>query len=173
MTPHLDLRLRRGELLSAGSALALLIVMFATEWFGVDTLPNASHAGAERETAENAWNGMSDVRWLLMLTILVAIGSVVLHESQRRHGAKTDTGMLVTVLGCLSSAAVIYRVLLELPTPDRVVDQKLGAILGVLATLLIAVGGYATLREEREQERPAAPPRAKGQKQMPSGRPAR
>lgn len=172
MNTRFDLSLRRGELLSAVAALVLLILMFATEWFGVDELPSRSHAGAEREAAENAWNGLTDVRWLLLLTIIVAVGSVLLHANQRGHGAKTDTGMLVTALGCLSTAALIYRVLLALPTPDRVVDQKLGAVLGVLATVFIAVGGFATLRDERSRAQAAAP-RARAENRVASGRAAR
>ena len=38
----------------------------------------------------------------MLLTIVVAIGSVLLHGSQHAHGAKTDTGAVVAGLGALT-----------------------------------------------------------------------
>jgi hypothetical protein len=89
----------------------------------------------------------------MLVTICVAIGSAVLHVSQRGHGTQTDTSLLVTTLGGATAALVAYRVLISLPQPNAVVDQKLGAVLGVLAALGIAFGGFESLREERAHAR--------------------
>jgi hypothetical protein len=45
--------------------------------------------------------------------------------------------------------ALIVRVLVDLPSPDRVVDQKLGALLGLIAGLGIAGGAWDAVREQR------------------------
>jgi hypothetical protein len=142
-------RLRRGELISAISALLLLILMFSLKWFGLALRPGPSAARSAISTAENAWNGLSLVRWLMLLTIIAALGSVVLHAKQRSHGTKTDTSLLITMLGTVNALLLTYRVLIDLPSPSQVVDQKLGAYLGLLAAIGIAFGGHAAIREER------------------------
>jgi hypothetical protein len=147
------LRLRQGALISAGSALVLLIVMFATKWYGVDEIPGRVATRTQVTHAANAWHALSIVRWLMLATIIVVVGTVLLHGSQRSHGTKTNTGALVAVLGSITAAVVIYRVLIVLPSSGSVVDQKFGAIIGVLAAIGIAFGGYESMLEERERAR--------------------
>jgi high-affinity Fe2+/Pb2+ permease len=89
----------------------------------------------------------------MLATIIVVVGTVLLHGSQRSHGTKTNTGALVAVLGSITAAVVIYRVLIVLPSSGSVVDQKFGAIIGVLAAIGIAFGGYESMLEERERAR--------------------
>src|SRR5947209_10133688 len=134
-------------MISAGCALLLLVIMFALEWYGAVGLPH----GAERSgitSAANAWQELTGLRWLMLLTVLVALGAVILHITQRSHGAQTDTGLAVTGLGALSAILLANRVLVDLPAPSSVVDAKLGAYLGVLATIGIVIGGYQSIREE-------------------------
>jgi hypothetical protein len=154
-------RIRVGALVSATSALALLAIMFATKWYGVAGVPDPSAVRPAVSTAENAWHGLTVTRWVLLATIVASVGAVVLHASQREHGNKTDTSLIVAALGALSAILLIYRVLIVLPAPTRVVDQKLGAFLGLLCALGIAWGGYEAIREQRARVRAAgtAPPR--------------
>ena len=105
-----------GELTSAICALLLLVFLFATKWYGVAGVPDPSAARPAISTAENGWDGLTIVRWVMLATALVALGSVVLHASQRRHGTKTDTSRVITALGSLTSLLLIYRVLIALPT---------------------------------------------------------
>ncbi len=142
-------RLPRGELLSAVSAMTLLALMFGLEWYGFTVRAPGSVVAGGRSSAENAWHGLSALRWLMLLTIVVAIGSVPLHASQRPHGTQTDTSRVVLALGVITTVLLVYRVLIELPAPDRVVDQKLGAVLGLLSALGIALGGHDSMREQR------------------------
>jgi hypothetical protein len=139
-------RIGHGELLSAASALSLLIVMFAFEWFGVDGIPGRT---ASLAWAENAWHVLTLVRWVMLLTIAMALGAPLLHATQRAHGVKTSTSGAVLVLGSLTSALLILRVLIDLPASGQVVDQKLGAFIGVLCALGVALGGYEAVREDR------------------------
>ncbi len=101
------------------------------------------------ETAVSAWKELSIARWLLVLAIVVALGSVILHATQRSHGTKTDTGVVVFATGTIAAVILGYRVLIDLPHPSSVVDIKIGAYLGLLATLGIALGGYDSILEER------------------------
>jgi hypothetical protein len=142
-----------GELTSSASAVLLLVFLFATEWYGVAGVPDPSAARPAISTAESGWTGLSMVRWVVLVTALVAIGSVVLHASQRRHGTKTDTSRLVAGLGALTSLLLIYRVLIELPSGAKVIDQKLGAVLGLVCALGIALGGYESIAEHQARTR--------------------
>jgi hypothetical protein len=139
----------RGELISATSALCLLLVMFLFEWYGVAGVPDPSAARPAVTSAENAWTGLPVVRWVMLLTIAVTLGSVVLHASQRTHGTRTDTSGVVTVLGSLTAVLLCYRVLISLPAGNQVIDQKLGAVLGLVCALGIALGGYESTRERQ------------------------
>ena len=160
-----------GEFVSACSAAVLLVLMFAVKWYGVDQSPGRVN-GAERTTAEDAWHGLTLLRWLMLLTIAAAIGSLILHLSQRSHGASTDTNATVTILGALTAALLTYRVLISLPSPASVVDQKLGAYLGLLSAFGVALGGYHALRTARERSRAASrsTPAGSGLANEPQGR---
>jgi hypothetical protein len=162
--------LRRGAGVSAASAVLLLVLMFGTAWFGVVALPGRSSTRSGIVRTENAWQAMTLVRWVMLLAILVTLGSVVLHLSQRSHGAATETGAVVTSLGSATAVLLAYRVLISLPTPDRVVDQKLGAVLGLVCAVGIAIGGYESLREERRLAENVVQRSRAG---VASGRPAR
>jgi hypothetical protein len=138
-----------GELTSSASAVLLLVFLFATEWYGVAGVPDPSAARPAISGAETGWEVLGLVRWVVLLTAVVAIGSVLLHASQRRHGAKTDTSRLVAGLGSITSLLLIYRVLIALPSGAKVIDQKLGACLALICALGIALGGYESRAEHR------------------------
>lgn len=146
-------RVRSGELICLAGALALLVLMFAAAWFGVAGVPDPSAARPAVSTAQDAWNSLTGTRWVLLATIAAVLGSVGLHATQRRHGARTRTAPVITALGSLSSLLLIFRVLIALPGDGTVIDQKLGAILGLLCALAIAWGGYESLRDERVRGR--------------------
>ena len=147
--PSHSLRPRReGELISAVCALLLVVAMIALKWYGVVGRPRS----AERSgltSAVSGWNELTELRWLALITALLALGAVVLHINQLKHGAQTDTGLLVTSLGTFSSLLLAYRVLVDPPSAASVVDIKLGAYLCLLAAIGISVGGFQTVRDER------------------------
>jgi hypothetical protein len=165
--PH---RIRTGEIISTLSALLLLPIMFLLESYGTVGLPRSRRSGIE--TAVTAWKELSIARWILLLAIVVALGSVILHATQRSHGTKTDTSVAVFVAGAIAAVVLGYRVLINLPHPSSVVDIKIGAYLGLLATLGIALGGYDSILEERVR-RGKSRRRRSGQRPLASGPTAR
>jgi hypothetical protein len=144
--PAVPSRIPGGELLSVVSAILLLVTIFALEWYGVVGTPSRSR-GSTATSAENGWHGLTALRWLMLLTVIVVLGSVVLHANQSYHGAETDTSLLVAVLGTVTAGLLAYRVLIDLPDPNAVVDAKLGAILGIVSAGGIALGGWESVRE--------------------------
>ena len=158
-------RPRLGESISAGCALALLILMLATAWYGVAGVPDPTYARHAVSGTETGWAALPAVRWVIVLTAIVAVGAIVLRISQREHGRQTDASRLVAALGLLCSALLIYRVLIVLPSPDKVLDQKLGALLGLACALGIALGGHESIVERRS--RPATISHRRGRRPTP------
>ena len=140
--------LTHGELIAAASALLLLILMSATEWYSVAGIPGTS-AHAQAVTTQNAWTALTVVRWLMLLTIVSAFAAVAVHVVRASATAVALARLAVTALGSLTALLVTYRVLIDLPSPADVVDQKLGAVLGVVCAYGIAVGGFESIREQR------------------------
>jgi hypothetical protein len=144
--------LTHGELIAAASALLLLVLMFATEWYSVAGIPGTS-AHAQAVTTENAWTALANVRWLMLLTVIAAFGSVAVHVLNASPSAVAVARLAVTALGSATALLLTYRVLIALPAPSDVVDQKLGAVLGVACAYGIAVGGFESIREQRARAR--------------------
>jgi hypothetical protein len=170
-SPAPEPRIYTGELVSFVSALMLLTIMFALDWYGVVGLPmQARRSGLT--TAASAWRVLTELRWLMLVTIATAVGSVLLHVSQRSHGTKTDTSLIVAGLGTLTAVLVGYRVLIDLPDPRSVVDVKLGAYLGLLSAIGVAIGGCESVRQVRER-RGSLAQRSKARSRMESSPDAR
>jgi hypothetical protein len=149
------MHLKVGALLSSVGGLCLLVLMFSTRWYGVVGLPHsADRSGIQ--TAAGPWHELTLLRWLMLATGIVAVGSSVLHFTQRAHGNRTDTSPAIAVLGSLTSLGLIYRVLIDPPSPNSVVDVKLGAFLALLSALAVALGGIESFRESRERRRRVA-----------------
>jgi formate hydrogenlyase subunit 3/multisubunit Na+/H+ antiporter MnhD subunit len=145
----------RGELVAVVGALALLVVMFAFKWYGVAGVAGRTSASPASQSSVDAWDALSIVRWVMLVTIGLVLGSFTLHATQRGHGSRTNTSPALTAFGAVTAALLIYRVLIVLPRPSEVLDQKLGAVLGVLGAVAIAFGGFDALREERARARQA------------------
>ncbi len=142
-------RLTHGELISAGSALLLTVVMFAFAWYGVDGIPGRQRHGAAVVATITGWQGLTGLRWLILVTVVAALGTLVAPAARISRQALAGFRLAALVLGCATAVALIIRVLIVLPAPDRVVDQKLGALLGMLASLGIAYGAFEAVREQR------------------------
>ena len=141
--------LNRGELISGVSALALLVLTVAVPWYGVDGIPGGPGSRTGRTGTQTGWEGLADLRWLIVLTVLVAGATLAVHLAgpARQTVAALRLGLLV--LSWTTLVAVIIRVLIDLPSSDQVVDQKLGALFGLAAALGLAFGASAAVREQR------------------------
>jgi putative exporter of polyketide antibiotics len=127
---------------SAGAAILLLVFMFAMKWYGVDGIPGRS---ALYRTVD-AWDVLTLLRWLMLLTILAALVAPVVQATGRsRH----DPSAIVAALATATTALLCYRVLIEPPSPAAVLDQKLGAFLGLLSAAAIAIGAYEAFTARR------------------------
>jgi hypothetical protein len=126
--------------------------MFALAFYGVDGIPGSADRRGIVWT-QTGWQALTVVRWVVLATVLAAWAALVLQVSQRSHGSRTNTAPLVLGLGVLTTALLTYRVLIELPASNQVVDQKLGALLALGFAVGIAVGGWRSLVEQQASAR--------------------
>jgi uncharacterized membrane protein AbrB (regulator of aidB expression) len=127
-------RLRRGEMLAGASAVLLAIFMVGGKWYGTGTGSSGSRTG---------WQALTDLRWLLLVTIIAAVGLVFVQATRRPPAIPVTLSLVVMLLGIVTVVALIYRVLIN-PPPH----QQTAAYLGLLWALGIAFGGYFSLRQE-------------------------
>ncbi len=141
-------RLRPGEIIAGASAVLLLVVMFSVPWYRVKSTlsPTASTLGVS--TSINGWDSLGHVRWLLIATIVAALALAYFQAARRAPAIPVNLSVIVTVLGLVSALALIYRVLINVPGSDSVVDVRVGAYLGLASALAILYGGFSSLRQE-------------------------
>jgi cytochrome bd-type quinol oxidase subunit 2 len=134
-------RLRRGELLAGASAVLLAIFLVGGKWYGAAGASGASRTG---------WQALTDLRWLLLVTIVAAAGLVLTQVTRRAPAVPVTMSLVVMLLGIVTVVALLYRVLIS-PPPH----QEVGAYLGLLCAVGIMVGGYFSLRQEGISRRDA------------------
>jgi hypothetical protein len=163
-------RLRTGEWLAVGGAAALLVTLFLP-WFGVE-LPTRG-ALLVVGLGEGSDDGWSSLGWLTLVFVLGAIGCAVwlaCANALNRPVAQTvAAGVLTASIGTFAFAALALRALVFQPGPNDLVALRYGAWLGLLAALILALGGWWAIKDERTdapesayippEPRPPPPPR--------------
>jgi hypothetical protein len=127
-------RLRDGEWIAGAGGVALLAAMFL-HWYG---------AGPLEATAWQAFDGL-DV--MLALLALVPLGLVVTQATRASPSIPVAFSVFTMLAGALAVLLILYRIVNQ-PGPNDVVEVQLGAWLGLLAALVIAGGGWRSMRVE-------------------------
>jgi prepilin signal peptidase PulO-like enzyme (type II secretory pathway) len=127
-------RLRDGEWIAGAGGVALLAAMFL-HWYG---------AGPFEVTA---WQAFDVLDILLALLALVPLGLVVTQATRRSPSIPVALSLLTTLAGMLAALLILYRVVNQ-PGPNDVVEVEAGAWLGFVAAVVIAAGGWRSMRVE-------------------------
>jgi multisubunit Na+/H+ antiporter MnhB subunit len=147
-------RLRQGELIAAGGGAALLIVMFL-DWYGAGGSATFQGQDIEISLGFNAWQAFSVTDLILALTAVSAIGLAVITASHRSPALPVAGSVITATLGALATLLVFYRILNQ-PGPNEFFEVKLGAFLGFVSVLAVAVGGWLSVRDEQWEDAPMA-----------------
>jgi hypothetical protein len=145
-------RLRPGELIAGAGGIVLLVVMFL-DWYAAGGRTEFQGQELEISLGITAWQAFSVTDIILALTALAAIGLVVITAARRSPALPVAVSVITTTLGALATLLVLYRILNQ-PGPNDFVEVKLGAFLGFLAVLAIAVGGFRSMRDEEGEGAP-------------------
>jgi len=143
-------RLRAGELISGSAALALLGSLFL-DW-NRDTGPFDASASIRQFGTESGWSSLG---WLMLLLLLgaVALALLLVVTTARR----SPVGLPVSI--AVVTAGVGIVVTLVLAVRLLFLDDSLGgAYLGGLLMLLISVGGWVAMADERTEAPSSAAP---------------
>jgi len=91
-------RLRRGELIAGGGAVVLAVSLFLLPWYGVRSPfgPTAASLGAS--TSFTGWNSLSHLRWLVLITILLALALVWLQATRPAPALPVSVSVIMTVV---------------------------------------------------------------------------
>ncbi len=147
-------QLRRGQWVIAGGAVALFIATFLFKWFGGNasgTVPGGPTVTIA--SSANAWQSLSNTRWLLLATILAAVALVVAAAAQRELPTPIPPSAVVVALASVSAVFVLYRILdhphvsATFGSVSVTYGAQLGLYLGFLACLAILYGAVVDLRE--------------------------
>jgi hypothetical protein len=141
----------QAELIATTGAILLLVSLLFFKWFGVGGPVGRFAPRAVATGSEGAWHTLTALRWLALLTIVVALVPLPARSARRWFDRPRGTNAAVAALGGVTALLLGYRVLVDLPDSHRVVDQKAGAIIGLLGALLIAVGGLESMRAHPTQ----------------------
>jgi hypothetical protein len=131
-------RLRLGEVLSGAAALALLTTLFF-DW-------NRDRGSAAMGVSAGTESGWSSLGVVMLLLLLVAIGlalALVFTTAGKRPAAiPVGAAVLTTGVGIVMTIVLAIRVLF-------LDDSLVAAYLGLLFMLLIPVGSWIALADER------------------------
>ncbi len=142
-------RLRRGEWLVGASAVLLLVFLFALPWYEIHSpIGSSGPAALGLTTSFNGWDELTRLRWLFVLTIASAFLLVYFQATRRAPALPAAFSVIVTVLGGLTALALLYRVVINVPGIDSVVQAQPGAYLGLASACLLACGAFLSMRKE-------------------------
>jgi hypothetical protein len=136
-------RVRDGEWIAGAGGVALLAAMFL-HWYG---------AGPFEATA---WQAFDVLDVVLALLALVPVGLVVTQATRPSPSIPVALSVLTTLAGGLAGLLILYRIVNQ-PGPNDVVQVQAGAWLAFVAALVIAGGGWRSLRVEAIPGAPLPP----------------
>jgi hypothetical protein len=148
-------RLTQGEKIAGISGIALLLIMLIFKWFGVEVSGGGVTVEGGSRNAFGAY-GFFDI--VLFITVVAAVGLVLIAASEGEVGLPVAASAIVAGLGILSVVLVLISII---SPPEWSVDgvdigdfpgldvtRKIGVWLGLLATIGVAYGGWRAMQEE-------------------------
>jgi hypothetical protein len=155
-------RLRAGEWIAAVGGAGLLATLFLP-WF--DVQPTQKESVQEQfggggvlnllnTYAVDSWgSGWDALGWVLIVVALAAVACaawLALANALRRPVAQVvAASVLAATIGTLAFLALALRALVFQPGPNDITVLRYGAWLGLLASLVLAVGGWLAIKDER------------------------
>lgn len=146
-------RLRRGEVIVSVGAIVLLVLMFATPWYGLSGAAQQSTQALGHFTTLNAWHGLTTLRWVMLVTIVCALALTYFQGAREAPALPTSLGVFALLLGAITTLLIIYRLI---NPPGDLWHVRVGALLGLGASIVMTYGAFRSLREET----PADPARS-------------
>jgi cation transport ATPase len=153
-----DLDLKRvnlGQQIAAIGAVLLFIFLFIG-WYTVGGALGAFADQLGVNVSLKGWDAHTLLRWLMLLTIVAAIGLAFLSATKRSiPGLPVTASTILTALAALTTLLLAFRMFINQPRPDKLIDLKFGVWLGLLSLVAITLGGWLSMRAEGTSVRAA------------------
>jgi hypothetical protein len=144
-------RIRRGEMIAAAGGLVLLIALFLVDWYSAGAQVSTPVGSISVEGDFGAWDGQGFLGTLANLIILAAaiaaVGLALVTATSRTIALPVAASALTATLGIAAVAMVLLRMLFQ-PGPNELVDLKFGILLALFGALVVAYGGWDSMKEE-------------------------
>ena len=102
-------RLTQGEKIAGASGIALILIMFIFDWFGLEFTGGAEAFAGSVEGSRNAWGSYGFIDIVLFITVAAAIGLALISASQTEVGLPVAASAVVAGLGILSVVLIVYQ----------------------------------------------------------------
>jgi hypothetical protein len=135
-------RLRDGEWIAGAGGVALIAALFL-HWYGYPVLLD----GAPARLEWTAWGSFEVLDVVLALLALLPLGLVCVQATRRSPSIPVAFSVFTTLAGALAALLILYRIVNQ-PGPNDVIEVQAGAWLGLVAALVIAGGGWRSMRVE-------------------------
>jgi len=136
-------RLRRGDWIVGAGGLVLLASMLLIPWYGLTRGSGGSGPIYFVSYSVDGWNGLTHGHWLMVLTIIFAFALFIFQGTRRAPAVPVTLSLFATSLGVLATLWLVYRDFISAAG-----SLKLGAVIGLVSALAIAVGGWDSLHTE-------------------------
>jgi uncharacterized membrane protein HdeD (DUF308 family) len=135
-------QLRVGELTVLTGAICLIVSLFVRSYYG-----SAGYL--------NAWNTFGPAVALELAAICAGLATVISALTERSTALPVSTAVWCVLLGLIAVIATLVR---ALERPDHATEVCYGAWLAFAGAILVLVGAWLTLRDERPSlYKPAQP----------------
>ena len=139
-------RLRPADLVAGAGGLALLAAMFL-HWYALSVEVLAT-GGPSRPIEFTAWQSFSVLDVVLAALALVPLALVVTQATRESPALPVLFSVLTMCAGALAALLILYRIANQ-PGPNAAIEVQAGAWLGLLAAVIVAAGGWRSIRDER------------------------
>jgi hypothetical protein len=145
-------RLRDGDLIAGAGGLGLLFALLL-DWYA----PSIRAAEPpDLDLGVDAWESFAVLDVVLALLALVPLALVALQATRDSPSLPVLFSVLASVAGTVAALLVLYRIV-DQPGPNDRVLVEAGAWIGLAASVVIAAGGWRSMRVEAMPGVPAPP----------------
>jgi hypothetical protein len=154
-------RLRAGEWTAAAGGAGVLVTLFLP-WFDVhvpqQSVQKQFGGGGVLNLlntyAVDSWgSGWDALGWLVIVVVLVAVACAawlaLANATARPVAQLVAASVLTATAGTLAFVVLALRALVFQPGPNDIVVLRYGAWLGLLASLVLTVGGWWAIKDDR------------------------
>jgi hypothetical protein len=121
----------------------LLAAMLLVPWYTLTLTSGPAGPQYFIPQQVDGWHGLTVGRWVLLLTVLVALATAFFQAQRRAPALPATLAVLAGPLGVLSALWLIVAVLIDPPG-----GRGIGGWIALLASVAIAYGAYASARME-------------------------